>query len=54
MARIPPASNTRPVAAKLTMNLALTLINLSYVGVTEMTPDVYYDVVLFLFFVNFP
>ena len=35
-----------------TMNLFLTFVDLSYVGMAKMTPYVYYDPLLFFFFVN--
>ena len=34
------------------MNLFLTFVDLSYVGMAKMAPYVYYDPLLFFFFVN--
>ena len=34
------------------MNLFLTFVDLSYIGMAKVTPYVYYDPLLFLFFVN--
>ena len=45
----------RSIFGSVSVSVSLLAHNLSYVSVTEMTPNVYYDVdtLLFLFFVNF-
>lgn len=40
-------------SCKINNKSSLTFINFSYVGVTEMTPYVYFDPFIFLFCVNF-